>query len=214
SVVYVELQAASRIVAGGLCSFWIQNPFMPSPVAHTAIGYMIYQLSKSRLPQEGSKRVGPFSRSLVVTVGLSLLPDMDAVLGLLMGDLARFHNNVTNSLIVGLLVAPVVGGIAWMRQRSGFTRWLFIALLSYELHVMMDYLSVGRGLMLLWPLSWERYESPVKLFYGFRWSQPLMSVHHVWTLATELGFSAIIVLAAHIITRRAISLPSRQSPMP
>ncbi|NIV75262.1 MAG: hypothetical protein GWN37_10615, partial [Gammaproteobacteria bacterium] len=45
-------------------------------------------------------------------------------------------------------------------------RAFLLTLVCYELHVLLDYLTVGRGVMLLWPLSAERFAPPIYLFYG------------------------------------------------
>ncbi len=93
---------------------------MPSPVVHATMGWVIYQFLRSRMPQEGSRRFGPLPGLLMVTVGLSLLPDLDAVLGILMGDLGKYHNNVMNSLMMGVVVALGIGAVGWLKRGSGF----------------------------------------------------------------------------------------------
>jgi len=49
-----------------------------------------------------------------------LSPDIDTALGVVAGDLVRFHNNVSHSLIFGLVVALVVGGAAGIMCRRSF----------------------------------------------------------------------------------------------
>ena len=88
---------------------------MPSPIAHATMGYVVYAVCRSRMPQQGLTRIGSMPRLLMVTVGLSLIPDLDVVLGILMSDLGRFHNNVMNSLVLGVVVALGVGGLVWLR---------------------------------------------------------------------------------------------------
>jgi len=174
---------------------------MPSPIAHGAVGYLIYRVLEPATPKEGSRPARSLPPLLIAAVGLSLLPDVDAILGVLAGDLSRFHNNWTHSFTFGFAVALVAGGVGWVRQRSGFIGWFFIALLSYELHVIMDFFTVGRGVMALWPFSLDRYESPVKLFYGLHWSDGWISMRHAWTLVTELGFVAAGLIVC-ILTKR------------
>lgn len=177
---------------------------MPSPIAHAAMGYLIYRASRSRLPEEASRYVGPLPQLLVASVGLSLLPDVDSVIGVRAGDLGRFHNNLMNSMVTGLAVAVGVGAVAWLMKRSGFRRWFAIALVSYELHVLMDYFTLGRGVMLAWPFLHDRFESPVKLFYGLHWSQGLTSPKHLLTLANELGFVGAIGFVVLVFRRKKL----------
>jgi len=175
---------------------------MPSPIAHTTAGYVVYRLSRARRPEESLGQVGPFPRLLILTVGLSLLPDIDSIAGLLLGDFGRYHNGPSHSLFVGLAAALLVGGIAWRARRAGFFHWFGIALVCYHLHIIFDFFTIGRGVLLFWPLTSDRFQSPVKLFYGLRWSDGLISLSHVWTLLSELGFALLVVLGMHLLERK------------
>lgn len=173
---------------------------MPSPIAHSATGYLIYRIFRPRLEGQVSRKVGPWTLSLTVVVGLSLIPDLDSVFGILVGDLRQYHNNLTHSLILGFVVALSIGGVAWLKQRSGFVTWFLLSLLCYDMHVIMDYFTLGRGVMLFWPFSSSRYSSPVTLFYGVRWSDGWISLRHLWTLGTELVFIVVIMILVHGIS--------------
>jgi membrane-bound metal-dependent hydrolase YbcI (DUF457 family) len=170
---------------------------MPSPIAHTAAGYAIYYLSRSRTPGTKLKGIGPFPAPLIVTTGFSLLPDVDSLLGFLSGNFGRFHNNATHSFIVGLGMALAFGLLMWWKERSGFGFWFFTALLGYELHVLMDSATIGRGVMALWPFTAERYMFPIIVFYGLHWSDGWLSIRHLWTAATELAFAALVAFLMH-----------------
>jgi membrane-bound metal-dependent hydrolase YbcI (DUF457 family) len=117
-------------------------------------------------------------------------------------DFGRYHNNGSHSLLVGLAVALGIGGLVWWIKRSGFFYWFTLVLLCYQLHVILDYFTVGRGVMLFWPLSSARFESPVKFFYGLHWSDGIVSVNHIWTLLNELGFAVLAVFVMHFLGRR------------
>lgn len=56
--------------------------------------------------------------------------------------------------------------VALGERAPGSKRWFAIAAVNYELHVLMDAPTLGRGVMLAWPVLSDRVESPVKLFYG------------------------------------------------
>jgi hypothetical protein len=167
-----------------------------------AIGYVIYRVCRGN--EEDVNQLGSWSRQLVVTEGLSLLPDVDIVPGILLGDIGRFHNNLMSSLLAGLATALGVGGLAWWRTGRGFKRWSLIALVCYYMHLLMDYLTVGGGIMLLWPFSWNRHVSPVTLFYGLRWSDGLTSKRHLRTLVTEIGLVALPILLFALLKRRSL----------
>jgi membrane-bound metal-dependent hydrolase YbcI (DUF457 family) len=143
----------------------------------------------------------PSRGRLFVTAGLlSLLPDVDSVLGLVMGDFGRYHNNLTHSLSVALMVALAIGAVAGRGGRERFAFWFGLAFACYGLHIVMDYLTWGRGVMALWPMRPDRFSSPLVLFYGFHWSQGWVSPQHLWTLLTEAPVAAAAVLTAHRLT--------------
>ncbi len=179
---------------------------MPSPIAHGVTGYVIYRILRPRLGGQASRKIGPLPLSLAVAVGISLIPDLDSVFGILFGNLRQYHNNLTHSLILGFLVAMSIGGMAWSIRRSDFLTWFTLSLLSYGMHVIMDYFTLSRGVMLFWPFSSSRYSSPVILFYGVRWSEGWISLRHLWTIGTELVFIVVILILVH---RLSISKRSR-----
>jgi inner membrane protein len=128
-----------------------------------------------------------------------MLPDIDGVFGILAGDFGRFHNNGTHSLVLGFAIAFLVAGAIWIKQRSGFISWFTITFLSYGSHVLLDFFTYGgRGVMLLWPFTSQRFESSVKLFYGVRWSEGFLAVEHLVTLTTELLFVLLVITILQI----------------
>jgi membrane-bound metal-dependent hydrolase YbcI (DUF457 family) len=175
---------------------------VPSPLAHGLIGYAVYRLYR---PREKLAPGGSLSRSvlpLAAALGVSLLPDADAALGLLLGDLGAYHNNIVNSLFVGLAVSLLLASLLWIGWGMRFWPWLGLLLLCYELHVLADYLTWGRGVMLFWPFTGERFAPPVYLFYGLHWSDGVVSMRHFWTLLTELGFGALMLAMMELYFRK------------
>lgn len=167
---------------------------MPSPIAHSATGFVISRIA-TRMGTPTLSSVNPHA-VILVAVGLSLLPDLDSVLGLLLGDFGRYHNNASHSLFVGLAIAVVVGLLAVSSGRAGFLQGFFVALACFQLHVIMDFFTVGRGVMAFWPLTAQRFSSPLPLFYGLRWSDGWFSQRHLWTVLTEVPFAVAIAFAA------------------
>lgn len=140
---------------------------------------------------------------LFVVILLSFVPDLDVFPGLLLGDLHGIHNGVANSLLVGALAALVVTGLMWLIGRVAIRQWFAVTLIGYWLHVIMDYLAAERGVMLFWPLTSERLISPVRLFYGFHYSEGLISIRHLWTAVTELLFAAALLLVISLVSKLA-----------
>jgi membrane-bound metal-dependent hydrolase YbcI (DUF457 family) len=179
---------------------------MPSPIAHLTAGYALYALSRAHQSEPAPGQIGPLPGLLAVTVGFSLLPDLDSIVGVLAGDFGRFHNNLTHSLLVGAAVALVFGAVMRAVRGGGFWFWFGVALASYELHVIMDWTTYGRGVMAWWPLTDARFQAPVFLFYGLHWSQGWLSTRHLRTLATELAFATVSLLALRRYIRRTVAV--------
>ena len=169
---------------------------MPSPIIHTTAGYLIYRYSRRKLPAEARHALGPLSLLLAITVIFAMLPDFDALLGLVVGDIGRYHNQGTHSLVVGLAISLIVAACLCYRKKSSFLSWFLVLLIGYESHVVLDYFTNGgRGVMLFWPFSSERFLPPFTLFHGVRWSQGLYTTEHILTVASELLIVLVVFLA-------------------
>jgi membrane-bound metal-dependent hydrolase YbcI (DUF457 family) len=169
---------------------------MPSPLAHVAAGYVVYRVA---VRAAGDQPWAPSRGRLFVSVAaLSLLPDLDSVLGIVMGDFGRYHNNLSHSVFMALVTALSVGAVARYATRGRFMFWFSLVFACYGLHVLMDYFTWSRGVMVLWPMVPDRFSAPVVLFYGFHWSHGWVSPRHLWTFLTE----APVALAAVLTARR------------
>lgn len=188
---------------------------MPSPLAHTTAGYAVYRLLRRRR-SDWEPQVWRLPLILLVTLVFSILPDFDTVAGILAGDIGRYHNQGTHSLVVGLLVALLFAVLLARGRMHAFKAWFPPLLLSYELHVLMDVVTLGeRGVMLLWPLSSARFDVPFTLFYGVRWSEGIFAWQHLVTLATEALFALLVLGGLYLLERRqnVPSGPSQRRPL-
>lgn len=174
----------------------------PSPIAHSAMGFLIFWIFRKGVPPGFKKQAKSWLLLLGMAVFFSMLPDIDVVPGILLGDFVGYHNQGTHSLLIGLGVAIAVGLILMRRYRR-FWLWFWIALAGYTFHVIMDYFTTGeRGVMLFWPLSSDRFVSPFKIFYGVRWSEGLLHPAHLLTVGSELAFVGVIILIAYLMERK------------
>jgi membrane-bound metal-dependent hydrolase YbcI (DUF457 family) len=147
------------------------------------------------MPPEGKKTLGPVPLLLVITVFFAMLPDFDALFGLMMGDIGLYHNHGTHSLVIGLVVSLLVVAIMGLRKKNNLLPWFLVLLISYESHVILDYFTFGgRGVMLFWPLTAERFIPPVMFFHGVRWSAGVYTFEHLWTVASELLIVLVVLL--------------------
>jgi carbamoyltransferase len=71
----------------------------------------------------GSRPSSPSRGHLLAAAAvLSLLPDLDSVLGILMGDFGRYHNNLSHSVFMALVAALSIGAVARYASRGRFMR--------------------------------------------------------------------------------------------
>jgi hypothetical protein len=166
---------------------------MPSPLAHTAAGFAIYNLLRS--PEVAKPKL------FWTTTLFSLLPDADSLVGLLSRDFYRFHNNISHSLGFAIAAGALAGTLlGW--GKGLFWRWFSAGFLAYALHLGLDYWATRRGILLLWPFSNRRFISPTKLFYGFQWGRGIWSKTHLWTVLTELLFGLALIAGMRWLTKR------------
>jgi membrane-bound metal-dependent hydrolase YbcI (DUF457 family) len=169
---------------------------------HTTMGYVVYKIFQSDVSSTSLGKLGRVSILLIISIGASMLPDLDSVFGILAGDFGMYHNNATHSLIVGLLVAFIAGGISVFFNEFSFRTIFLVTLLGYEAHILLDFFTVSRGVMAFWPLSQERFVSPLSFFYGFHWSDGFFSLRHVWTFLTETLTALLFILVINYLTTR------------
>lgn len=173
---------------------------MPSPLAHLSAAALVTTWSATRSQLVHSNR--GWAKLFAVSAVLTMLPDLPTILGLFTGDLSTFHNRGEHSLFMGLMVSAVFAPIAGRLTRLSWKTWFSLSILCYGLHVLMDYLTVGRGVMLLWPLTDQRFGSPLKLFYGLHWSEGFWSWRHGWTLLSEAVAVVLILTVMWFVKRR------------
>lgn len=160
---------------------------MPSPIVHLSVGAITYFI----LRKKGALDFCPGWKSRMACLGgclfAALLPDIDTLPGFATGNLGKYHNQATHSLIA----APVAAILAWVLFRlAGFARVRAVTLLvfaSYLIHLALDYVTHGRGLKLFWPWLDERFMSPVLIFFGLKWSDGLISSRHWITAFNEIS---------------------------
>ena len=156
---------------------------MPSPLAHTATGLAIYLATLPDTPASATQ--------LVLAANA---PDLDAIPGIIAGEIGRFHNYASHSIcfaVAGALLLTLTG------RKSSQT--FLLILLSALTHLVLDGLGSRRGLQLLWPLSDGRYRGGLRLFYGLRWNAPWHSGEHLKTIRNELPYALGIMLLGWLI---------------
>jgi len=113
-----------------------------------------------------------------------MAPDLDLLVGA--------HSGPTH----GLGAAAIVGVVAWSclrgigRPRAGATAWGIV--LAYASHTLLDWLGTDSsppiGIMAMWPISREYYESDLHVFMAIsrRYWLPEFWTYNLRALAREL----------------------------
>ncbi len=164
---------------------------MSSPVIHLALGYAIYRAARTRAPSLG----GLTPRLALGAAALfSIAPDFDYAVGLLAGDVGRFHNNLTHSIAFGAAASLAAAAAATALYRAWNMRFLALyAFACHTGHLLIDWATRGRGVMLCWPLTEARFSSPWILFPGVDWSQGLWAADHLRTLSFDAAAAALLI---------------------
>ena len=173
---------------------------MSSPIAHLACGYAIYRLVVARDPQVAGL---PRGTRLATAAVFSMAPDLDLIAGWLAHDLPAYHNNISHSFAFGALACLAAAGLARLlfhSLRPG-TLWLY-TFACYASHILVDYVTHGRGVMLFWPFLPERFSSPLILFRGVSWTKGFGTYDHLWTMANDALFALVVVSLAVMLARR------------
>ena len=176
---------------------------MPSPVAHLSVGVVLWCALRRRLTCLSARWRGGEFLLLGLFLFFSMMPDLDSVVGLLAGDFGRYHNQATHSLLFGAAVTLLLAALAArLVPAVPFRVWTLVMTLPYLAHVAMDAFTHGRGVKLLWPLTDRRFQAPVELFGGVRWSRGWWDARHLVTLGEEIAFATLLFVVTGLVMRR------------
>ena len=179
---------------------------MATPVAHYLVG-----LSISR----GLASSSPARKKVPWLAVVAVIPDLDVLPGLLVGDLGRFHHGPSHALLMAVVFA-LVGAVAldagrWRRVAAGTA----LLMVLYASHAGLDYFTgeaTGAfGVPLLWPWTSAEYQSSVALLPQVQHSSaPLISIHNLLLIIRELF--VFLPLAGLVYSVRSASSSWRSKP--
>lgn len=179
---------------------------MPSPIAHLAAGAVVATMFTRNVGDPSQRRCVRWC-IWPTTLFFSLAPDMDAIPGFITGNMTFYHNQISHSLVFGIALCLFATGVFGKIFARFLDWWSYpciasVALISYGLHLAMDAAAQGPGVKLLWPITVERFTSPVIIFYGVRHSEGLFAPHHLITVANELAIIAGFLLLVRFFARQ------------
>lgn len=170
---------------------------MPSPIAHCSLIVIYRSAIEQRIsPETPAWRI----RLLYLAVLAALVaPDCDIAVGLVMGvGIGRYHNGVTHSFLFAPAFGLIFAIVCRPLMSRGFACLFVIGATAYASHIVLDFLSWHRtGVQLFWPLTGERFASPVSLFLGVRHSVNAPWWVHARMVATEVLFGVGLWLACY-----------------
>jgi inner membrane protein len=125
-------------------------------------------------------------------------PDLDLLVGA--------HSGPTHGLGAAVIVGAVVW--VWSRRRDGSRTAPAAVAAAYASHTLLDWLgsdtSAPIGIMALWPLSREYFESPLHVFMAIsrRYWLPDFWSYNLRALVRELVILVPLVAAVFLFRRR------------
>jgi inner membrane protein len=137
---------------------------------------------------------------MLIFSGLAMLPDLD-YLGVMLGvpDAGPCgHRGATHSLIPPLVVALLVAAFA-PRLGMRVSRWRLACLagLVVASHALLDAMTVtSRGVPLLWPISFTRFEMPWRPIPNAPCGLAFVSIKGLHVACVELVFFLPVLVAS------------------
>ncbi|MGH7491765.1 MAG: metal-dependent hydrolase [bacterium] len=185
---------------------------MPLPVAHSLMGYTIGESTRYRLVQN-------FWVNAIILIVLANLPDIDFLPGFLAGTPNMYHHHETHSLGFAMLIGICSGAGFWLWRRR-FWPYFALTFAAVSSHLALDLLTQDfagpRGMMLLWPLTSEFYDSPWKFFLAVSKSNHsadfLASVFHADNIRVVVMELAIMLPLAAFVTLKRLWLKRAHAP--
>jgi membrane-bound metal-dependent hydrolase YbcI (DUF457 family) len=134
---------------------------MALPIVHSTAGYLIHRLDRRPTPWAGPTRA-------VVFMAIGNLPDIDFLVGFLLGRPGIFHRGISHTVLAAVVFGVVAGTFAWRRRWDGWWPAVMLCVAAYGSHLLVDAFTIDQrgpaGVQFLWPLSDAYYISPVTVF--------------------------------------------------
>jgi inner membrane protein len=174
---------------------------MATPLGHSLAGYVTYKLSKVSQNDQSI-------HLLLLSILMANFPDLDFLPGFLAGSPALYHQGITHSLGVGLLVSLTAAGVCRLAGWP-FMPVFLLCFASYASHLIIDFLGPdGRspyGVPLFWPITDRYFISPKPLFLGMHharatdasiaeWLGGIMQPYNLLAIAVEVAWLAPFLL--------------------
>ena len=173
---------------------------MATPIGHALVGGLLYFT--------GNRSHTIDVPVLLVYVFFANAPDLDFLLGILIGDPGAFHHGITHSLGFGVLFTAVVAAVlalTWQRFANyGLLKLAVVGFLAYASHLLVDFLTLDErvpyGMPLFWPFSNQYVHAPVYIIPNVLHSASQLSLHNLNVAFRELVVFGVPLL--YLMTMR------------
>lgn len=170
---------------------------MALPIAHAAAGYLVHRAER-RFPSGGRPSIEGWRRTAVFML-IGNLPDMDFVVGFVIGRPGLLHRGVSHTVLAAVLFGVAAGAFMRWRWREGFGSAALVFGAAYLSHLVIDYFTIDTrppaGAPFLWPCSSAYFLSPVTIFGEIY----IDGRTRAGFLSTVLAWPTVVVLAREIV---------------
>lgn len=167
---------------------------MPSPIAHSISGYVIFRIFG--LTNKTFKfNLKKLHQSLVIflAVFVANAADLDFIVQSVTEK--KFHRGPTHSLFFALLFSLLVAiTVKFSTKNINIYKQIFwLCLLLYSSHLLLDFFTTGGdGMQILWPFDFDYYKSATPIFPPVHHEKKIFDPIHVTFISFELLYSAIL----------------------
>lgn len=193
---------------------------MATPVGHSLIGLALGRMSRSHTILKSWQW---YLFSVLAANG----PDFDFIASLMTGDINRFHQGPSHSLLAAVLFGVAMALILRPYGKSSFLIGMASSGL-YASHLLLDFFCEDRrapfGIPLFWPLSKEHFMSPWPILKGVRHGVPgegfiaflshIFSFHNILVIGLESALLLPGLFLAWYLFRRRSEESGDVRPMP
>lgn len=170
---------------------------MALPVAHAAAGYLVHRVGRGVLAEDHSSLGG--WRRAVVFMTIGNLPDMDFLVGFVIGRPGLLHRGLSHTVLAAAVFAVAAAAFVHWRWRERFGPAALLFGAAYLSHLLLDFFTIDTrppaGGQFLWPFCSAYFMSPVTIFTEIY----IDGTTRAGFLRTVLAWPSVAVLAREIV---------------
>jgi len=175
---------------------------MPTPIGHSLISTAIFAGVNKK-----DKNFSVLDYFIFLFFGM--LPDLDFLPGLIIGEPSRYHHGFSHSFVMSLVMGLMAGLVYYLIRRKYLVQYSFIFSGVYFAHVAADFFAVDTSLpigeQLFWPF-WNGYLlSPFTFFLdvhrsaeSFDFFVSMFNSHNLKTVMVEIAICVPLILGVQL----------------